>query len=528
MTKLDDFLQIVKRTGGDAAQLALATIDIAYETLPAPDRDSLKRALEAAAIPHWVDDALLAAVLDVSAEESAVLLARLRSLAVVEPFPARGYGAVDVHENSRNAIRQALWRDQPERFIVLSSRARAAVAGNRAAAFKIEALYHLFVTHPDDAVDEWVELDREMVLYQDRHAIAGALGELLDQGWLSGAAKAAAIVARINLVSERGGGTSIEPSAREALALASKAHHLPLTGFAWSLLGEALLARGDVEEAQRAFESQLATFEQLAKEQPQEHGWLRELAFAHANLSSVKLTRGYKDEALGHMKTTLALGQQRLEKNSSSVDNQRTVGLSHARVAIILHELKQFEVALKHSSDATEILSKLADAEPTDPDLQRELAVIHEIRGVSLAELQRLDEALSHHRTGLEIVQRLVSIDTGNAQLLQTLSHAYARIGLIEMKLDHAEAALAAFRKDLQLSTSAVESDPANVEAQHDLAIAYKNIGAALEMQGHHDEARDAFQTAETVMAAALERSPDAAIWRTQLETIRKRIVSLG
>ena len=50
-------------------------------------RAALKESLEAAAIPHWCDEAILAALLGITAEESAVRLARLRRLSVVEPFP---------------------------------------------------------------------------------------------------------------------------------------------------------------------------------------------------------------------------------------------------------------------------------------------------------------------------------------------------------------------------------------------------------------------------------------------------------
>ena len=82
-------LRVLQAAQGDPAKLALATVDLAYPALADAERAALKQSLEAAAIPHWCDEAILAALLEISAEESAVRLARLRRLSVVEPFPAR-------------------------------------------------------------------------------------------------------------------------------------------------------------------------------------------------------------------------------------------------------------------------------------------------------------------------------------------------------------------------------------------------------------------------------------------------------
>lgn len=106
--RISDRIRILESAQGDDAKLALATVDLAYPALSDAERMALKDALEAAAIPHWCDASILAALLEIPLDEAAERLERLRSLTVVEPFPARGEGAVDDHEGARRRYASGL------------------------------------------------------------------------------------------------------------------------------------------------------------------------------------------------------------------------------------------------------------------------------------------------------------------------------------------------------------------------------------------------------------------------------------
>src|SRR5436189_173040 len=102
-----DQLRVLQAAQGDSSKLALATVDLAFPLLSEAERAALRTLLEASAIPHWCNDSILSALLGIPLEESAAHLARLRLLSIVEPFPARGTGTVNVHEAARLAIRKA-------------------------------------------------------------------------------------------------------------------------------------------------------------------------------------------------------------------------------------------------------------------------------------------------------------------------------------------------------------------------------------------------------------------------------------
>src|SRR5262249_47317246 len=113
-------LRLIRNARGDPALLALTTVDLTFPDIPDFERSALRLALEAAAVPHWCDAAILAELIDDSGSPGLSQWARLKAVPVVEPFPARGVDAGNVHEASRLAIRKHLAETQQTRFIELS------------------------------------------------------------------------------------------------------------------------------------------------------------------------------------------------------------------------------------------------------------------------------------------------------------------------------------------------------------------------------------------------------------------------
>ncbi|MGC9986181.1 MAG: hypothetical protein ABSF35_21470 [Polyangia bacterium] len=64
---LTEQLRVLQTAQGDPARLVLATVDLKYPKLAEAEREMLKETLEAAAIPHWCTEAILAALLQISA-----------------------------------------------------------------------------------------------------------------------------------------------------------------------------------------------------------------------------------------------------------------------------------------------------------------------------------------------------------------------------------------------------------------------------------------------------------------------------
>lgn len=69
---------------GDPALRGMATVDQAFPGDSDAERDALRSALEAAAVPHWCDAAVLTALIDDSGLLGPGLWDRLKTLPVIE------------------------------------------------------------------------------------------------------------------------------------------------------------------------------------------------------------------------------------------------------------------------------------------------------------------------------------------------------------------------------------------------------------------------------------------------------------
>jgi tetratricopeptide (TPR) repeat protein len=136
------------------AQLQHATTDDEREGLIlqfslAALAPELREAVQVSAVPHWFDREFLVALMDEPSPASEPFLQRLAELSFIEPFPGRGH---NVHQRTRAAILQRLWRDDRARFLQLSSRAAGycEAQDRNLAAWQIEWIYHLLVASPEE------------------------------------------------------------------------------------------------------------------------------------------------------------------------------------------------------------------------------------------------------------------------------------------------------------------------------------------------------------------------------------------
>jgi tetratricopeptide (TPR) repeat protein len=294
-------LRVLQDAEGDPARLALATVDLAYPELPEAERTALREALEAAAIPHWCDEAILAALLEMPLEAATARMTKLRGLKVVEEFRARGLGAANGHEAARLALRKALFTRQPERFRALSARAAAHCAGDESPIGRIEWIYHRLSADPERGAAELARIDREwspVAHPEDRSALGVALQELEDSGLVAGRARAWVLLTVGWVRYSRGETVQLMPAAREALNVAQAARDEAAEADARCLIGDALEAQGRLAEAQVAYGEDLAISRRLAAQDPSNADWQWDLAVTCEKLALLHRKGGRAPEEL--------------------------------------------------------------------------------------------------------------------------------------------------------------------------------------------------------------------------------------
>ncbi len=287
---LADQLRLLQDAEGDPAKLALAAVDLAYPALPEKERAALRETLQAAAVPHWCDEALLAALLEIPVEDASLRLARLAQLPVVERFPARGATALNVHEASRLALRSHLAETSPGRFRLLSARAAGFFANDLRPAGRIELIFHRLSADPERGATELGRLSRSWsgtAKPEDQYALAAALQELDNAQQIHGRARAWALLVIAWARTLKGETAQLGAAARTALQLARGAKDLCEVAVAQCMVGDVLLDQGQLAAAQEAFGQDLAISRRLAEQDPGNADWQRDLAVAHSKVGDV-------------------------------------------------------------------------------------------------------------------------------------------------------------------------------------------------------------------------------------------------
>ncbi len=467
-----DQLRILEQAKGDPALLSLALVELTLHPLSVAEGQRTREALLAAAVPHWCDVAFLAALLETSLEEATVLLVRIAALACVEPFPARGEDAVNVHDASRLPLREHLRVQQPALWTIYAQRAHAHLAGKQDSHARIEALYHLFAADMETAAGECQLLDEHFQHRgrpEERAALALALTELTAAGWLGGAAQVEALLPPLWLRVSRGEASQIETEASTLLSLSITFSRDARIADVHCLIGDAYKAIGNLGKAMIAYQAYLAIFQRLAERDPAHVGWHRELAVAHSRVGDIHQTDSQFDGALSAFQSSLAITKRLADQDPAHPGWQRDLAVAHSRVGDIHQAQRNLTEALTAFQTNLIMCQGPADQDPTHATRQRDLAIAHSKVGDIHQALGQLDDALSAYQAHLAIGERLAREDPSHAEWQRGLAMAHHRMGIIFHKLRKFAASKTSYRQAVLEMEKAVSMSPSNVEWQQDL-----------------------------------------------------------
>lgn len=516
----DEQLRVLQAAEGDPARLALATVDLAYPDLPAAERSLLKGGLEAAAIPHWCDEGILSALLDIPRKKGAEQLARLNGLSVVERFTARG--ALNVHEATRLVLRQRLASAEADRFRLLSARAAACFQGESAPAARIEWIYHRLCADPEAGAGELEVLQREWLLIgrpEDKVALATALAELEQTRLVQDRGRLWVLLTTAWVGVDRGEVT--QPArADEILGLAKSLRDAVAEGEAHALLGESLRARGKLEEARKAFEKSKSICERLAKEDPDNPDLRRELAMAHTLLGRISKAEGRLEAAAASFERSRSISAELVDRDPQRADRRQDLAITDIALGELAEAQGKLEVAEKAYREALGIFQRLADEHPNHQDMHFNLANANISMGDVLKAQGNLEAAEGEFTKALSILGQLVAKDPTNSEWQKLLSVAHSRIGSIAKARGLAFEGEAAFAEALAITRRLAEDDPTNALLQRELAVSCAWSAQQMAEAGRDDSALPLYEEASRILGRLVEDSPRFASWREEKKAV--------
>jgi tetratricopeptide (TPR) repeat protein len=378
----------------------------------------MRSVLELAAVPHWCDAHILAALVDDPGAPSAERWMRLAELPVIEPYPHAGAGAGKVAETTRLAIRNRLAENQRAWLTELSARAARAFEGDMRPMGRIEWIYHLLVADPERGATELENLDRSWAsVAHEAHfrILSRALAELGAAGVLHGRAgvRAGLVVAERDADDDHAAGAGdVAEKLRQAARATGDAR---LTGDACVLVGDTALEHGDLTEAEQAFAENLAISERLAEQDPGNVSWQWDLAAAWSCVGDVALGRGDLAAAADAFGRDLVIAQRLAELDPGNSGWQEDLGLTWNRIGNVAMERDDLDAAEEAFAEYRAIFERLAKLDPANAGWQRELGVAYGRVSDAAWEKDDLDVAEQAFRLSLAIAGRLAELDPDNA-----------------------------------------------------------------------------------------------------------------
>ncbi len=200
-------------------------------------------------------------------------------------------------------------------------------------------------------------------------------------------------------------------------------------------LGDTREARGDLTAARAEYDQGASIADRLARADPGNAGWQRDLSVSYDNVGDVLVAQGNLPEALTSYRDSLAIADRLARADPGNAGWQRDLSVSYEKVGDVLVAQGNLPEALKSYRDEFTIQQKLIERDPSNQFWQGTISVTYEKVGDVLVAQGNLPEALTSYRDSLAIFERLARADPGNAGWQRDLSISLGRVAETLLKL---------------------------------------------------------------------------------------------
>lgn len=518
---LQDTVRRLQEAKGDPQSLAMVTLDLVLASKP----EGLRRAVEAAAVPHWFDPAILAQLLDDDlAAAAGDWYRQVVATPFCEPFPRRS--GHNLHEATRRGLRRRLSVQDPQRFSDLTRRAAGAFAGSTVSE-RIERVFHRLWADPEPTGSEIRQLEFDLRhRAEDGLALAAALHECISdesapplvRGW-----------AYWTTGTVREPYLKIDERLRLAIHALEQAQAAPsdyATATAAVLAGDVLFERsqpGDAEKALGHYQCSLEIRERLLEANPESAEAARDVSVSLERLGDFLARRGQPGDAetaLGHYQRSLEIRERLRQADPESARAAIAVAISHERLGDYQRNFGPPDTAAEHYQRSLEVWTRQHEANPASAAYARGMCIPLDRLGDFLAGRGQpgdAERALGHYQHSLAVRERLLGANPESAQAARDVSVSLERLGDFLARRGQpgdAEEALGHYRRSLEVGERLLAANPESAEAARDVAVSLDRLGDFLARRGQPGDAEQAlsqYQRSLEVSERLRAASPESA-----------------
>ena len=282
-------------------------------------------------------------------------------------------------------------------------------------------------------------------------------------------------------------------------------------------LGNIRIDRGNLSDALNSYRDGFAIADRLAKSDPANAGWQRDLSISFNKIGDMQKAQGDLSAALKSYSDGLTIRDRLAKSDPANAGWQRDLMVSFNKIGDMQVAQGDLSAALRSYSDGLAIADKLAKSDPANAGWRRDLMVsFNKIGDVQVAQGDLLG-ALKSYRDGLTIRDRLTKSDPANADWQRDLSLSFDRLGNVQVAQGDLSAALRSYSDGLAVRDRLAKSNPSNAGWQRDLSISFSKVAEVLKGQNNIQGTRDSLTQARDIMSHLTKLSPENATWKREL-----------
>jgi tetratricopeptide (TPR) repeat protein len=226
-------------------------------------------------------------------------------------------------------------------------------------------------------------------------------------------------------------------------------------------------ARGDNAATQLHYGDAAKHYEMAAEELPSDFSYNK--GFYLSLAGDEWQIFGNSSAALKDYQASRDLLGQLAKSDPGNAGWQRDLSVSFDKVGDVLVAQGNLPDALKAYRDSLAIRDRLAKSDPGNAGWQRDLSVSFNKVGDVLVAQGNLPDALKAYRDSLAIADRLAKSDPGNAGWQRDLSVSYGKVATVEARQGAHAAALLALGKGREIAVQLSQQSPDNAILKKDL-----------------------------------------------------------
>lgn len=273
-------------------------------------------------------------------------------------------------------------------------------------------------------------------------------------------------------------------------------------------LGDVLLEQGRITDAFEHYRAGHALREDLAAQSPEDEEVKFALSNSYERLGRIHQRQGDLAAAETHFRDKHRLGTRMVASQPDGHRWQRDLSISDERLGDILLERGDLEGALSHYKASLARMIPVRDAQPDNHELKRFTSITLDRIGDVYALQNRLPEARDKFEDSLALRTALTATDPANADWQYILGISHERLGDILTRMDDIPAATAAYEAKHAIISRLSATDPTNVRWLRDLSVADERLGRLAHDRGDLDAAMAYYQSSLDRMTPLRDASP--------------------